>query len=129
MRSLISIVAFVGLGFASALAQDPVKVDAKHYKVESENSQVRVLRINYGPHEKSPMHSHPDSVAVFLTDAQTKFTFPGGKTQEMTVKAGQTQWTPAGRHAPENLSDKPFELILVELKGKKTAAHPRPAKK
>ena len=33
-------------------AQDPVKVDPKHYKVELENKQVRVLRINYGPREK-----------------------------------------------------------------------------
>ena len=36
-------------------AQDPVKVDPKHYKVELENAQVRVLRIHYGPHEKSVM--------------------------------------------------------------------------
>jgi hypothetical protein len=40
-------------------------VDPKHYKVELENEQVRVLRINYGAHEKSVMHSHPNSVAIF----------------------------------------------------------------
>src|SRR5258706_305806 len=28
------------------LAQDPVQVDAKHYKVEFENAKVRVLRVN-----------------------------------------------------------------------------------
>jgi hypothetical protein len=27
--------------------EDPVKVDAKHYKVEFENDRVRVLRITY----------------------------------------------------------------------------------
>jgi len=32
---------------------DPVKVDPKHYKVEMENDRVRVLRITYGPQEKS----------------------------------------------------------------------------
>jgi hypothetical protein len=32
---------------------DPVKVDSKHYTVEVENEKVRVLRIKYGPHEKS----------------------------------------------------------------------------
>lgn len=42
-----------------ALAQDPVKVDPKHYKVQFENDRVRVLRITYGPHEKSVMHDHP----------------------------------------------------------------------
>lgn len=102
---------------APALAQDPTKVDAKHYKVEFENDQVRVLRINYGVKEKSVMHEHPNAVAIFLTDGNTKFTLPDGKTINSPVKAGTTQWTPAGKHLPENLADKPFGLILVEVKG------------
>ena len=48
-------------------AQDAVKVDPKHYTVVSENDQVRILKVHYGPHEKSVMHSHPNTVAVFLT--------------------------------------------------------------
>jgi quercetin dioxygenase-like cupin family protein len=104
-----------------ALGQDPVKVDAKHYKVEFENDRVRVLRIQYDPHEKSVMHSHPSSVAVFLTDGSVKFTTPDGKTQPADMKAGMAQWTPAGKHLPENVGDKPMELILVELK----PAHPK----
>jgi quercetin dioxygenase-like cupin family protein len=97
-------------------AQDPVKVDAKHYKVEFENDQARVLRITYGPHEKSVMHDHPNAVAIFLTDSTVRFTLPDGKTQDANNKAGETLWTPAGKHLPENMSDKPLELILVEMK-------------
>ena len=111
------------LPIGTALAQDPVKVDAKHYKVVFENAQVRVLRINYGPHEKSVMHEHPDSVAVFLTDYRTKFTDPDGKTEETTGKAGESVWSKGGKHLPENTGDKPMELTLVELKG--TAARSR----
>src|SRR5206468_505661 len=55
------------------VAQDPVKVDPKHYRVEFENAQVRVLHIQYGPHEKSVMHHHPAGVAVFLSDQDAKF--------------------------------------------------------
>ena len=99
-------------------AQDPVKVDSKHYKVVFENDQVRVLHIQYAPGEKSPMHSHPDSVAVFLGDQRVKFTYPDGKTEEVTTKAGDAKYTPAGAHAPENIGDKPLEVVLVELKGK-----------
>jgi len=95
---------------------DAVQVDPKHYKVESENEQVRVLRIRYGAHEKSVMHEHPASVAIFLTDQHARFTFPGGKTEELQGKAGEAKFINAGEHLPENLSDKPFELILVELK-------------
>ena len=99
-------------------AQDAAKVDPKHYTVVSENDQVRILKVHYGPHEKSVMHSHPAGVAVFLTDAQARFTFADGKTQELTPKAGDSMYTPATTHLPENIGDKPFEVIVVELKGK-----------
>jgi quercetin dioxygenase-like cupin family protein len=102
------------------MAQDPVKVDAKHYKVEFENDQMRVVRITYGVGEKSVMHDHPAALAVFLTDGQTKFTLPDGKAQDAPAKAGATLWMPAGKHLPENMGAKPFELILVEMKTKAT---------
>src|SRR5882724_8184239 len=95
---------------------DPVKVDAKHYKVDFENESVRVLRISYAPGEKSVMHYHPDSVAVFLTDGMTRMTTPDGKSTDVPEKAGTTVWTPAGSHLPQNTGNKPFELILTELK-------------
>ncbi|HEY6198160.1 MAG TPA: cupin domain-containing protein [Candidatus Binatia bacterium] len=123
MRRNIFVLAvfLVSASVAPALAQDAAKVDSKHYKVELENAQVRVLRVNYAPGEKSVMHSHPASVVVFLTDAKVKFTLPDGKTQDMTVKAGTTQWNAAAKHLPENVGDKPFEVIVVEMKGKPAA--------
>jgi quercetin dioxygenase-like cupin family protein len=113
--------AFLVLGVSAAPAQDPVKVDSKHYKVIFENDQVRVLRVNYGPHDKSVMHDHPDSVAVFLTDQHAKFGLPDGKTMEDKHKAGEAWWVKAGKHLPENLNDKLLELVLVEMKTKPTS--------
>ncbi len=104
------------LATTAALAQDAAVVDADHYKVEFENDQVRVLRINYGSHEKSVMHSHPDGVAVFLDDLNSRFTMPDGETVDMEVTAGTVAWTEAQDHLPENLGDAPFEVIQVELK-------------
>ena len=115
---LTLVLVLVCLVASSAKAQDPVKVDPKHYTVVSENAEVRILRIHYGPHEKSVMHSHPDSVVVFLTDAHVKFNTPDGKSTEESVKANEARFTPAGTHLPENLDDKPLEGILVELKAK-----------
>jgi quercetin dioxygenase-like cupin family protein len=97
-------------------SEDSVKVDPKHYKVEFQNDRVRVLRIKYRPKEKSVMHSHPASVAVFLTDGQSKFTLADGKTNEATFKAGEAQWADKDKHLPENLAVKTLELILVEFK-------------
>ena len=98
-------------------AQDPVEVDPDRYQVVFENDQVRVLRITYGPGEKSVMHYHPDGVAVFLTDCKGQFTMPDGTTETFEAKAGESGWLAGGHHQPENLSDEPFELIQVELKG------------
>ncbi len=126
-RSLLLAALLVFASF-TAMAQDPVKVDSKHYKVEQENSQVRVLRIHYGAHEKSVMHEHPASVAVFLTDGDSKFTLPDGKTIESHFKSGQVQWEAAGKHLPENTGDKPFDLVLVELKGHSAPAKPATTK-
>jgi hypothetical protein len=95
---------------------DPVQVDPKHYKVELENDRVRVLRIKYGPHEKSVMHGHPALVGVFLTDAHSRFTYPDGRTEDIQTKAGEVMAFDAFEHLPENLSDQTMELIAVELK-------------
>jgi quercetin dioxygenase-like cupin family protein len=90
----------------------------KTLQSDFENDQVRILRISYGPHEKSVMHEHPNSIAVFLTDGRIKFTLPDGKSEERDVKAGQSVWDIAGKHQPENLSDRPFEVVLIEMKTK-----------
>jgi len=50
-------------------AEDPVKVDPKHYKVEFENDGVRVLRVKYGAREKSVMHSHFSTSPAFIRQA------------------------------------------------------------
>ena len=119
-RVILSIVAVVALAVTAVIlrAQDPVKVDAKHYTVLLENDQVRVLRIHYAPGEKSVMHAHPDSVAVFLTDQTAKFTHPDGKSDEATEKKDTASFAPAGSHLPENIGKGPLDVILVELKPK-----------
>src|SRR4030095_1301222 len=105
--ALCSAVLFVCVT-ALASAQDAVTVDPAHYKVESENAQVRILRVHYGPHEKSVLHSHPASVAVYLTDGKIKFTAAEGKTQDAVGKTGQTLYSGPQVHNPENVGDTPF---------------------
>jgi hypothetical protein len=117
-RVILSVVAVMALLSVAvvARAQDPVKVDPKHYKVEFENDEVRVLRIHYAPGDKSVMHVHPDSVAVFLDDQTAKFTHPDGKSEEATEKKDTARFAPAGSHLPENIGKGPLDVVLVELK-------------
>ena len=122
-RVILSVVAVVALAGAVVIlrAQDAAKVDAKHYTVALENDQVRVLKVHYGPGEKSTMHSHPNTVAVFLTDAKGRFTFPDGKTQDFNVKAGDVIADAAKVHLPENTGDTAFDVVVIELKSKPSA--------
>ena len=114
--SLSAILVAVLMGALAARAQDPVKVDPQHYQVMFENDSVRVLHIHYAPGEKSVMHSHPDSVIVFLEDQKAKMTHPDGKSEEMSGKKGDAVFSPAGANLPENIGSGPIEVILVELK-------------
>lgn len=96
---------------------DPVKVDPKHYKVEFENAQVRVIRAKIGPHEKTALHEHKlNRAGIYLTDQDFNVTTQDGKVTHSVHKAGDTQWSTPVVHREENLSDKPFEIIAVEMK-------------
>jgi len=108
----------VSLAGGTAVAQDAAKVDPKHYKVVADNARVRVLRIHYGPHETSIKHWHPDSVVTYLTDGHMKFLLANGRTITADARAGGSAFEPAGVHTPTNLSNKAFDAVLVELKGK-----------
>ena len=122
MRRVMFLIFFALLA-PSARAQDPVAVDAKHYKVLFQNDQVRVLKIHYDPKEKSVMHEHPASVVVFLSTSKAKFTLPDGTTTtDGGGKAGQIRYTDAGKHLPENIGSTPVEAVLVELIGKSGTA-------
>jgi quercetin dioxygenase-like cupin family protein len=101
---------------AGAFAQDPVAVAPTLYKVEIDNAWVRVLRTMRAPHQKSPMHSHPATVVVCLTDSHQRVTTANGTVSEVSHKAGDVIYNEAVTHAEESLSDQPLEAVVVELK-------------
>ncbi len=101
---------------AFAMTPDATEADPGHYSVEFENDRVRIVRIKYGPGEKSIMHSHKDNVVVVLTDADFNMTLADGSVIHDQRVAGSASWADAGDHLPENLSDAPAEALLIELK-------------
>lgn len=107
-----------GLGSMPSAADDSATVDPKHHKVEFENDRVRVIRGMAAARAKTLMHAHPANVVIALTDVNTRSFAPDGKSSDGQLKAGQVIWREPAKHLSENLSDKPFEVIIVELKGK-----------
>jgi|SRR5271167_3952897 len=98
------------------LGQDPVKADPEHYRVEFENEKLRVIRVRYGPHERSVMQEYPSLVQINLSVAHLIFHYPDERTETVEAKAGQVLSFLASERLPENLSDFPFEAIAVEWK-------------
>ena len=80
-------------------------------------TKVRVTRAKYGPHEKGVMHEHVlDRVVTFITDGNMKVTTPEGETKMLKASAGDVITGGQAKHIEENLSDKPFEVVVVEFK-------------
>jgi hypothetical protein len=110
-----------------AAAQDPTKVDPQHYKVIFEDTSIRVLRLTYGPHEKSVMHEHPyGSCVIFITEFHGKSTDPDGNVTTEDHGPGEVACDTYRRgkfsHLPENTGDKAFQVILIERKSAQIAS-------
>jgi len=114
-------VVFVCLILQVGLAQDPTKVEPKHYKLAFENESVQVVDVHYGPHEKSGMHDHPGGVVVVITAGHLKFTDDNGKTREVYAKPGESRWFPAFKHKVENLGDTTYNAVYIGIKSKSMA--------
>lgn len=93
-----------GTGKTIGSPHDALTSDLKHYSLEFENSQVRVLKLKLGAHESTPTVAHTlNSVVVFLTPAAPH-------------KAGEAIWKPAGTYKEENPGVNPLEIVVVEVK-------------
>ncbi|PYK85266.1 MAG: hypothetical protein DMF47_10800 [Verrucomicrobia bacterium] len=104
MKTLISIVCFTVISWATAAAQDPVKVAPGNYRVLLNNAHVRVLDFTLKPGQKIPMAARP-----MLTGSN-------GKTTTMTRKAGEAWWRGAESLAVENTGKTEIHNLIVELK-------------
>src|SRR5579863_6169386 len=127
MSKLLLACAVVCLAVGSAPAQDPIKVEPRHYKLDFENERVQVVSVHYGAHEKSALHDHPGGVLVSLTEAHLRFTDENGKVREVYSKAGEVRWYPPFKHRVENLGDTTYDAVYVGVKGKLATASGEPA--
>lgn len=125
MRNLV-LGLVLGLSSSAILAQrgpdtfpDAVTADPEHYSVSFENELVRLLRVKYGPGEKSVMHRHWASCVIFLTDQAFNFTLPDGETAPAAVPSGALGCGDGNVHLPQNIGDA-AEFIMVEFKNRTT---------
>lgn len=121
MRLRLLCAALVCAASVYGMAQDPTKVEPKHYHLDFENDRVQVVSVHYGPHEKSGLHEHPGGVVVMLTEAHLRFTDENGKVREIFSKPGEARWYPPFKHKVENLGDTAYDAVYIGLRGKEKA--------
>jgi hypothetical protein len=98
-----------------------------NYTTVIENQTFRVIRGHYGPHEKVPVHDHPDTPTVYVylnnsgpvritheekDGSESSLVRPPTHTGAFRVSSGLLE-----RHSIENLSDLPSDFLRVELLG------------
>jgi hypothetical protein len=73
--------------------------------------------VKFGPGEKSVAHTHPATLVVNLTDHHSHQGHTDGSHRAVKGEVGEVHYFDPCEHISENKDDKPFELIMVEVKG------------
>ena len=87
-----------------------------------ENESVRVWKSIIMPRQPLTMHRHDHArTIVALTGGTLKVVKESGESKVLTWETGKAYWLPADppgeRHADVNETDKPIEVMVVEMKG------------
>ena len=108
------------------VGQDPTKAAPDSYKLQFENEFVKVLRVNYPPHAKVPVHDHSRFPAayVYLSDSgPIRFVHSGWEDPVLTrpkTRAGSFRLSPTRfedeTHAVENPGDLASEFLRIEIR-------------
>ena len=117
-----TLAALTALAVMPSRAQEAAATSGYSVKVEFENEQIKVTRVRYAPHAKSPMHTHTGRAVVAITASHLRVTTSDGNTRETERRPGEIYWGDSVTHAAENLKDAPLETVEIEVKRATTAA-------
>lgn len=107
-------------------ALDAVAAAPDSHRVLLDNAHVRVLEVIIRPGEREPAHTHRwPSVMTVLEKARIRyynaagelvFETPPRPSDAPPVELGADWLRPEGLHAVENIDERPFRALRVELK-------------
>jgi hypothetical protein len=107
---------FLPLASGTSGPQDKSPLDTGVSKIEFENDQIRVLRVSYAPHYKSPMRDYSHQFNVAITPNDLRLSFPDGTSRSIQHAAHDIFWTDPDTHAVENVSDTSALIIEIVFK-------------
>jgi beta-alanine degradation protein BauB len=114
MKKLVATIVLTLTLLTSLFAQDVMQTGVKHIKVLAEDDKVRVLHFTPSKGDKTPVHSHPETVLYVIKGGKIRTTLADGASTVAELKAGQTTLRPPVTHSDEALDD--IDAIIIELK-------------
>jgi beta-alanine degradation protein BauB len=114
MKRLVATIALTLTLLTSLFAQDVMQTGVKHIRVLAEDDKVRVLHFSPSKGDKTPVHSHPETVLYVIKGGKIRTTLADGTSTVAELKAGQTTLRPPVTHSDEALDD--IDAIIIELK-------------
>ena len=124
--TLTVILALSTLTLYAQSTQVEITSEPSHHRA-FENDQVRVFKVEVSPHKSTLMHWHRhDYLFVTLGDAHVSNQIQGRDPIELNFVDGDTRFVSSNfAHIAQNLSDKPFRNVTIELL-KDEEAHKNP---
>ncbi|MBB5339304.1 hypothetical protein [Tunturiibacter gelidoferens] len=122
MHKILPLIVLLSSSLPLAAQQNPSPLPSNYHTVLT-NDAFKVISVQYGPHEKVPVHDHPatPTVFVYLNNSGPVNIIHDG-TPPSTVTRPPTQLGAfrfnrgiIERHSIENLSDLPSLFLRVEL--------------
>lgn len=110
----VALGATVTAAIAQGIMFDPAIVAPHIYETTLENERVRVLKKTTRNGETPPLHSHPDSVVVYLTSCAWMQEDDEGRTAMESYGAGDVVWTGRMTHGGET-SKVVHDCLLLQI--------------
>lgn len=92
------------------------------HRVLLENDRVRVLEVVVEPHTREPEHTH-QAASIMVVDQPSRIRYYAGDTlqfespEQADSSGAQVSWMePEGPHSVENIDDRRYHAIRIELK-------------
>lgn len=106
----------VGWMSSPVQAQNFFKTDANKFKLLADTTFASIAEVTFEPGAKTNLHTHATQFVYALTDGALTVHYASGKTENITLKAGDNFLAPAdGPHWTENPGKKPVKFLLVEF--------------
>lgn len=100
----------------SVSAQDWNKLNPDGTKILVDTTLIRSVIVTIAPGETIGPVTHPAHFAYILTDGKIKVYSEGKEPVTMDLKKGMAVFNdPQPSHKTENIGDKPFSFLIVEL--------------